>query len=191
MQIESISIGVLVNKRLFDFKSVKTTKETEALTRNLFSIQWDIQNQLKTLLKTYPVNTHQAVDFVDFNQNSLLSAVSVPNHHVYWLLPLALSIIALTLIPILAIRKLQPQIQEKPKNHFWDILNKGDGNSLANVFNGEKPETIALLMSSLEPERSAELLSMLDIQKQAQIVKFMSELDALEPDALRQLLGTR
>jgi flagellar motor switch protein FliG len=69
----------------------------------------------------------------------------------------------------------------------FGFLRDSEEAQLLELLAGERPKTIALVLAHLPPERSGEVLARLDGPRQAEVVRGLVDLDAADPEVVREV----
>ena len=81
----------------------------------------------------------------------------------------------------------QPMQHDGPPFRF---LREAEGEKLARLLGGERPQTIALVLSHLSPQRAAGVLAHLPSLLQVEVIRRLVDLEETDPEVLREVERT-
>ena len=73
---------------------------------------------------------------------------------------------------------------EKGRFHFLD---RADGEAIAPLLANESPQIVAVVLANLPPQRAADVLQRLPLPMQTEVIRRLSDLDATDPEILREV----
>jgi flagellar motor switch protein FliG len=85
------------------------------------------------------------------------------------------------------------QEPDRPMQHdgpSFRFLREAEGEKLARLLGGERPQTIALVLSHLSPQRAAGVLAHLPSLLQVEVIRRLVDLEETDPEVLREVERT-
>jgi flagellar motor switch protein FliG len=81
----------------------------------------------------------------------------------------------------------EPRSSRETDHRPFCFLHEAQGDRLAGILTGERPQTIALVLSHLPPERAGYVLAQLRGPLQAEVIRRLVELEETDPEILREV----
>ncbi len=211
-KIESISIGVLIDKNVFAANSAAGGNNYSSAAQSEERLQKEIESQIWVMLRGYDVKITQAVNFIGFNRTNLLHASAISkggtSYIITALIALAVGVIVIMLLLILQpfsrIKWYQKEVKisdsklgeskEKgkkqdiikeipPSNPLWHIIDKANPKLLGQYLKHEPVEAVVSFFYFLQPQRIASILAEFSEEKQIEILLDLGALDKMDANS--------